>query len=394
MQVTTSVIDNHERLARCELFAGLDPDQLARVAALFSERVVLQGTVMAREGDLADEVFVVHDGSLEVVREHAGGREQRVATLDGGSVIGEMAWLDRAPRAATVRALTPAVLARVSTERLRAVVLSDPGIERVLLRNVADHLSRRVHTAHVTTVEALSQNLESEQTRSLMGRFIIYMCFVMVSYAFAFKLALELLPAGATPSLVTFPLTLLWAGAAWQLMRSSGRPLAFFGVSAHDWRSTMPETLAWTLAGCAAATLLKLVLIATNEAFADQRLFSLAGLLEPGTTPGQLQGVLILAMLYAVTAPLQELTVRAGLQTAFHHLLVGRSASTQSIVLSNAMFAAAHVHLSLPFALVAFFVGLLWGDLFARQRQLVGVSVCHLLVGWFAFLVVGFEPWY
>jgi CRP/FNR family cyclic AMP-dependent transcriptional regulator len=106
------------------------------------------------------------------------------------------------------------------------------------------------------------------------------------------------------------------------------------------------------------------------------------------------QLVLILAAVYAFTAPLQELTVRAGLQTAFQHFLIGRSASWQSIVLSNALFAAAHVHLSLSFALVAFFVGLLWGDLFARQRQLVGVSLCHLVVGWFAFLVVGFEPWY
>jgi membrane protease YdiL (CAAX protease family) len=63
-------------------------------------------------------------------------------------------------------------------------------------------------------------------------------------------------------------------------------------------------------------------------------------------------------------------------------------------VLSSALCASAHVHLSLSFALVAFLAGLLWGGLFARQRQLVGASLCHLLMGWFAFLVVGFEPWY
>ena len=106
------------------------------------------------------------------------------------------------------------------------------------------------------------------------------------------------------------------------------------------------------------------------------------------------RSALLLAAGYAVTAPLQEFIVRAGLQTALERCLAGPASRVQSIVLSNALFASAHVHLSLNFALVAFFAGLLWGALFARQRQLVGVSVCHLLVGWFAFLVVGFEPWY
>jgi CRP/FNR family cyclic AMP-dependent transcriptional regulator len=394
MLAATSTLASPDRLPRCELFKGLEQDQLARVGALFSERVVLEGTVLACEGDPADELFVVRHGCLEVVRKYDGGREQRVATLYPGSVIGEMAWLEPATRPATVRALTPATLGRVSAARLRALVISDPGIERVLLRNLTNQLSQRVRGAHVTTVEALAQALELEQTRALMGRFIIFMCFVMVSYAFAVQVALELLPASITSSLVTFPLTLLWAAAAWRLMRRSGRPLAFFGVTARGWRSSLPETLAWTLAGCGAATLLKFVLIVTHEAFADERLFNLGGLLDPATTSSHVQLVLILAAVYALTAPLQELTVRAGLQTAFQHFLIGRSASWQSIVLSNALFAAAHVHLSLSFALVAFFVGLLWGDLFARQRQLVGVSLCHLVVGWFAFLVVGFEPWY
>ena len=239
-----------------------------------------------------------------------------------------------------------------------------------------------------------TSQLGFEETRAITSLFIVFMCFVMVSYTFALQIAFTLLPAGMTSSLLTLPLTLLWFGAAWLLMRRSGLPLAFFGVTTRGWWSSMPQTLRWTLAGCAGTALLKLALIGTHEAFANERLFTLAGLFDPGTTSGELRAAVMLAAAYAVTAPLQELIARAGLQTTLERCLAGRSSRTQSIVLSSALCASAHVHLSLAFALVAFFAGLLWGGLFARQRQLVGVSLCHLLMGWFAFLVVGFEPWY
>ncbi|HUR36066.1 MAG TPA: CPBP family intramembrane glutamic endopeptidase [Vicinamibacterales bacterium] len=240
----------------------------------------------------------------------------------------------------------------------------------------------------------LEQPGELEQTRTVMRLFVVFLCFLMVSYTFALPIAARVLPAHLTSSVVTFPLTLLWFGVAWVLVRRTDLPLAYFGVTTQGWWSSMPQTLVWTLAGCAGATLLKLVLIGIDGAFAHERLFDLAGLLDPRTTRAQLQVALWLAAAYAVTAPLQEFIVRAGLQTALERCLAGPASGVRSIVLSNAIFASAHVHLSLNFALVAFVAGLSWGALFARQRQLVGVSTCHLLVGWFAFLVVGFEPWY
>ena len=44
--------------------------------------------------------------------------------------------------------------------------------------------------------------------------------------------------------------------------------------------------------------------------------------------------------------------------------------------------------------IAALALSLVWGALFARQQSLLGVCVSHLLSGWFAFLVLGFEPWY
>lgn len=234
----------------------------------------------------------------------------------------------------------------------------------------------------------------SRQDSSVVAPFLAFTGFVIVSYGIALEAAARLGPAGMTPSAVTFPLTILWFGAAWLAMRATGLPLASYGVTWRGWRTALPQALHWTLVGCVAAVLLKVVLISTTDAFADEPLLKLSGFFEAGTTRADLQFTLALAALYAITAPLQEFIVRAGLQTAMQRMFGGGPAARRSIVLSNTCFAVVHIHLSLGLAVIAFLAGLLWGSLFARQRHLAGVAVCHLLVGWFAFLIVGFEPWY
>ena len=60
------------------------------------------GKVLIREGDRGREFFVVISGEVEVRRK---GRKH--VTLGAGSFLGEMALLSKAPRSATVTALTP-----------------------------------------------------------------------------------------------------------------------------------------------------------------------------------------------------------------------------------------------------------------------------------------------
>jgi membrane protease YdiL (CAAX protease family) len=46
------------------------------------------------------------------------------------------------------------------------------------------------------------------------------------------------------------------------------------------------------------------------------------------------------------------------------------------------------LYVSPGLALTAFVAGLFWGWLYARQRSLVGVSISHVLLGFWAFEVV------
>ena len=71
--------------------------------------------------------------------------------------------------------------------------------------------------------------------------------------------------------------------------------------------------------------------------------------------------------------------------------LTGPNRTTTAILLSNLLFTASHLHLSIPFAVAAFMPGLLWGAIYARQGTLVGASVSHALVAFVAFFVLKLE---
>jgi CRP/FNR family transcriptional regulator, cyclic AMP receptor protein len=384
-----------ENLAACSLFSGLSPQQLASVAALVTPRRLESGASLVLEGEIGQELFIIHEGSVEVTKRAASSdRDQRIATLNEGAALGEITFIDRGPRSATVRTLAPTLVGVLPMDQLDRLAADDRDIERQMLRNVASELSRRLRFTNETTVTALERQLELERTRAMMGRFVVFMAFQMVTYTLALRLATDVLPANITPSALTVPLILAWSAGLLWLIKRSGLPFEVFGVTLRGWRPALREALRWTFLVCAAATVFKLVLIWTNPAFAGERLFNLSGVLDPRTSTSDLWAALALAVVYGVLAPIQEFIIRGGLQTSLQRCLVGPSATLRAVLVSNALFASAHFHLSLGFAVVVFFPGLLWGALFARQRNLVGVSLSHVLCGWFGFLVVGFEPWY
>ncbi len=85
-------------------FVRLLPDEVrAFVCQLFSPVTVVAGDVLIREGSAADALYVVVDGSLDVVHTRTG-EEIALDRIGVGGVVGEVALLEDRPRLATVRA--------------------------------------------------------------------------------------------------------------------------------------------------------------------------------------------------------------------------------------------------------------------------------------------------
>jgi CRP-like cAMP-binding protein len=93
-------------------------------------------------------MFVVLSGEVEVLHKGGGDHDVRVALLGPGDWVGEMAILDVQPRSASVRALAPSGLLRITAADVRRLLYErDPGQYALLVMNIARELSRRLRVA-------------------------------------------------------------------------------------------------------------------------------------------------------------------------------------------------------------------------------------------------------
>ena len=120
-------------LTEVPFFSSLSKREIQEIARATDEIDVKQGEVLAREGDVGQEFFVIIEGSAEVVR---GG--ERIAELGKGDFFGEMALVGDEPRMATVSATAPMRVAVMSRSAFRSF----------------DRMMPAVHTRIVEAIEA------------------------------------------------------------------------------------------------------------------------------------------------------------------------------------------------------------------------------------------------
>ena len=117
-------------LRSISLFSGLSDEDLARVADLAHEIEVDEGARLVHEGEYACEVFVIEQGSAQVVHE---GRV--LAKLGIGDFFGELGVMSLGIRSADV----------VATSPVRAIVITDWGFRRIVRDTPA--VAERIRTA-------------------------------------------------------------------------------------------------------------------------------------------------------------------------------------------------------------------------------------------------------
>ena len=127
------------------LFGALSDEVLDHLAKSLSTLRFAPGDTVFREGDgAAHEMFVVLEGEMEVFKRSRRGRDMRVAILGPGDWFGEMSVVDMQSRSASVRALAPSRLIRVSSEDLDSLYRHDLKSYALIILNVARDLSRRL----------------------------------------------------------------------------------------------------------------------------------------------------------------------------------------------------------------------------------------------------------
>jgi CRP-like cAMP-binding protein len=117
-------VNGAARLRGLAFFEGFSDADLDRVAQLADDVEVEAGELLIDQGRVGQECFVIESGQAEVF---VG--EEHLVTVGPGSMVGEMALVDRRPRTATVVATTPMALLAFDTKAFQKLLSEMPKAE-------------------------------------------------------------------------------------------------------------------------------------------------------------------------------------------------------------------------------------------------------------------------
>lgn len=121
------------------LFTETPPELLDELVDGFTIQEVEAGEVVFHKGDLGNCLYIVAEGLVRVHDE-----ERILNDLGPYEVFGEMAVIDPSPRSASVTALQPSRLLRISQESLFALMAQNSSLMRAILRLLVRRLRSRV----------------------------------------------------------------------------------------------------------------------------------------------------------------------------------------------------------------------------------------------------------
>jgi signal transduction histidine kinase len=132
----------HDKIALLRLsFKGLDEAELAEVAGLTTLRIYPANHVLCHEGAYEDVLYVIADGKALISQKTLEGEEAHILRVaERGDVVGEMALIQSAPRAATVRTITECTVLEMEKEDFDTILSRSPRMAMDIVRIALDRL--------------------------------------------------------------------------------------------------------------------------------------------------------------------------------------------------------------------------------------------------------------
>ncbi len=110
-----------EVLAGLDFFKGCSDRELRDISRLADERDLPAWSELCHQGDFENEVFVIVDGTAEVIIDGSAAGMTRP-----GEIVGELSMLGDGRRRATLRAVAPMRVLALDPQEIDGVLAADP----------------------------------------------------------------------------------------------------------------------------------------------------------------------------------------------------------------------------------------------------------------------------
>lgn len=142
-------------LRRVKILGGLSDAQLTRFAQFMELVPAPQWSVVVKQGDHGDTMYMILEGELRA-RLLAGGRETILTTLSAGEFFGDLSLFDHGPRSADVVANVDSTLLKVSASGFEKLIQEAPDLAAPFLLSTIKTLSARIRADNKRLHDSMS----------------------------------------------------------------------------------------------------------------------------------------------------------------------------------------------------------------------------------------------
>lgn len=121
-------------------FPGISPGEVAELINNSQLKNFPPDTVLCRENEVEDTFYLILEGEVEVTKVINNSEKRLLKSLGAGDFFGEMALIHNAPRAATVRTVTPLIALEINKESFDRVLHNSPSISLAMVHEISRRL--------------------------------------------------------------------------------------------------------------------------------------------------------------------------------------------------------------------------------------------------------------
>jgi signal transduction histidine kinase len=122
------------------VFPGIPPGEVAELINSSKLMNYPAGTILCRENAIEETFYLILEGEVEVTKVINNNETRVLKKLIAGDFFGEMALIHNAPRAATVKSLTPLISLEIHKEAFDRVLKNSSSVSLAMVREISRRL--------------------------------------------------------------------------------------------------------------------------------------------------------------------------------------------------------------------------------------------------------------
>jgi CRP-like cAMP-binding protein len=350
--------DDFQIFKSISLFNGLNDQQIEEIFSISQPLTLQKGSYLAKEGSKATDLYIVLEGSLEIIK--SGIKHERlhqIAEAGSGDVIGEIAFLNKGYRSASVQAKSDVRLREIPFHSLELLLRQDPRMYHIYFE-IAKNESQMIEKSNFTIISQLEEKLDYIKLREFTSVFLIYLITFLCIFIFVSN-ALKT----DKHDYISIPWILSATAIVLIFVKQTSFPLKSLGMTLDNWKLSVFEGVIYSIPMLIVILIAKYVLLNYTDMYDQLPLFQLNHKAQSAQPIG-LTLWLAWIGLYCLLVPMQEFIARECFQGSLEMILLGKSRRWMSILISNLLFSVAHILISVYFALIVFVPGIFLGWLY------------------------------